>query len=666
MGSSLTHVFQEPRTFEGEDMELAGFLHRLGQIETSNEKERPKHNLFTHLLQSFVRSHVKRLHLRRRGEVIFEERVVSYRGHAYQSNFWVPRATSAKCNPLFQQQMKIHDLARLVITPNVDEYLFRGISEQDMQRVQFFMPADSIDTQVVKYITQLPYSSEYIPMVQVDRNIFTTPNGVLDVRRDRFYEFGSAEFAAMDRTYSSSNFWDQMPLEWDEWHRRARVGAGTGLHDYDWVKLLRETRDPMYLSEGMNAFYKVYYDQFRVNPFTGLEDAANVDETLRWRLALLGMMMFYKRTRIDAIGGKSENFQVVPYDFGAASSGKSTMIGVIGRIYPSENMYTMVEGAQEKEFGLGMIFREGIYTLVINETQGQLPLPYSQFLAIVSGDPGTAPRKNDTTLSVQMLTPATLSGNDIAPLPDTQGQGTRRLVGFHHQHSVFAGDPGYDAQLGTKIERMHPLIMLCAYKCYLQKVDQWGDRGIPDAALSPSLLFTRHKMFEKLNPLHVFMLSHNVVISSHPLVRVPFEQFVQAYRERMRNFKAPVDPLSHTFKRLGVKYVEDMREGNCVFNGVSYKNKPWLVGCSLQGVWRDYARRLLEGDEASRERQLALIEQGFRGASDYVQHRPAAPVAAPAVSDSDLLALVSSGPGRGAEPSSSDVLIGEQEIGAFE
>jgi hypothetical protein len=442
--------------------------------------------------------------------------------------------------------MLIESLFKLVHMDSHEFYLFSNIPLENLASLNALISESERMKLTQAFIEALPLDSSVIPDLAQDRHLFSCPNGVLDVIRDKFYEFGTPEWKRMDRRFSSAGFWDN-PIMASELTRLALVPGKNpnDRHSYDWATMLANFSQEGCMSSALdratgaivdraiNAFFKVFDIQFGENPLTKEPDRKGAVEMMRWRLFMIGMMMYFTDDLLLALpngngGYKRFNPQVVAMDKGRAQSGKSSIQNhVLQKIYRQGYAFTLSDGTMEETFGIGAMVRS--YFVIINETtKGRQPIQQSQFLAATSGDFVSAARKFKDPIFVRMNLPMSMCGNNFPNFQDTGGQIVRRFLFFHFGKQISNQNPIFDQQLGNKIERMCSTVLYCAYKTYLQFADKYCETGLINSHMPAHLQVSTQELRAAFNPVRVHIETTSDLIrcwNPKGVLRMPLELF---------------------------------------------------------------------------------------------------------------------------------------------
>ena len=166
------------------------------------------------------------------------------------------------------------------------------------------------------------------------------------------------------------------------------------------------------------------------------------DEPLFICYALLGRM-FYPV-------GEDDNFQVCPFFYGAAQSGKSLISAVLQMMLGNDNV-GIIMSTMEKQFGLAPLL--GKLAAICNELRSPCQIPLAALQSMITGERVTIAKKYCNPAEVEWKIPTFLIGNKIPEeftnIRSCAAAITRRLVMVHFKHQIPSDK--VDSQLIGKI-----------------------------------------------------------------------------------------------------------------------------------------------------------------------------------------------------------------------
>ena len=263
-----------------------------------------------------------------------------------------------------------------------------------------------------------------------------------------------------------------------------------------------------------------------------------------WLLVLLGRLIYNL--------GELDNWQVIPFLYGEAGSGKSTIVDYICTyIYEAIDVGTMSNNI-EKKFGLCALATKLMFKGP--EIKHDFSLEQAEFQQIVSGEEVQIHTKYKTADAVRWRAPGILAGNEVPGWADNSGSISRRIIPFHFNNSV--PEAQHDSELPKKLAEEMPAIILKANRAYhaavlrLGKASIWGH-------LPSEIKDQRQRIRDATNSLEHFMSCPDEVDFTQDGY-VPLKAFAAAYKSHCRNnglIQRPMtqDLYQSIFNRRGVK-----------------------------------------------------------------------------------------------------------------
>ena len=199
-----------------------------------------------------------------------------------------------------------------------------------------------------------------------------------------------------------------------------------------------------------------------------------------------------------------DNLQFVPYLFGAAGTGKSTIFLVVHAWYGPDKICTF-NNNMEKMFGFESLLDKWVW--LAPETKSDFNMAPTEFQKIVSGETLAVARKNKGVRNVDIDAPGMIGGNEVMKWQDKANSILRRHVVFPFQHTPAATD----TMLLAKLKQELPNIIRKATRAYHFGKLVIGDRGIVDALPS---FFKQHKeeIAEVMNTTKQFLKDSTQVL----------------------------------------------------------------------------------------------------------------------------------------------------------
>ena len=194
----------------------------------------------------------------------------------------------------------------------------------------------------------------------------------------------------------------------------------------------------------------------------------------------------------------------------------------------------------------------------------------AEFQSIVSGETVQINAKFKTARAVEWRVPGILAGNEVPGWIDNSGSINRRIVLFEFNRKVDDGD----MELGAKLERELPTIMLKVNRAYLQAVRLHARDNIWKH-LPPEMHQSKEDLSENINPLISFLRSGQLSFDKNSYMPLSdFTSAAGAYAAQMgmRRLRMNNDTLMQPLLSVGCRIAKGMlwkypRDGSHVMNG---------------------------------------------------------------------------------------------------
>jgi hypothetical protein len=317
-----------------------------------------------------------------------------------------------------------------------------------------------------------------LPDLHPDRHVFSFTNGVYLAHRDEFVAYGTPAHAALPTDLVAAKYFDQpFPAE-------------LASHDDD------------------DDWYAIPTPHVQ-----GILDYQDMGEDVcRWMYVMLGRMLY------DV--GERDAWQVIPFLKGAASSGKSTLlVHVCRNFYQHDDVGTLSNNI-ERKFGLSALHDKLLF--IGPEIKADIQLEQAEFQSVVSGETVQVATKFRTAQSVQWRVPGALAGNEVPGWVDKAGSINRRIVLFDFPKRVHDGD----MELGKKIERSLPSLLVKCNRAYLQAVERHARDNIWKHLPAP-FHAAKEALSESCNSIVHFLRSGLLEFGTK--CYMPFPAFAAAY-----------------------------------------------------------------------------------------------------------------------------------------
>lgn len=371
-----------------------------------------------------------------------------------------------------------------------------------------------------------------LPDLRKDRHVFSFSNGIYLAARDVFVPYAdSAAMSTVATDVVAARFFD-LPFP---------VGAAVG--SGDWYTAIPTP----HLQSIMD--------------YQGMEE-----DVCRWLYVMIGRLIY----EVNELDG----WQVLPFLKGAASSGKSTILNRVCRgLYEPADVGTLSNNI-ERKFGLSALHDKLLF--VGPEIKADIQLEQAEFQSIVSGESVQVAVKYRTAQSVEWRVPGALAGNEVPGWVDNSGSINRRIVIFEFPRRVHDGD----MELGRKLDREMPAIILKVNRAYLQAVARHARDNIWKH-LPAAFHAAKEEFTESVNSIVHFLRSGQLEFGAG--LYMPFEHFSAAYEAYVSSMgltrmKLTGDKIAHPLLEAHCKVVKNQtmkypRGGSSVTTG------RFIVGC---------------------------------------------------------------------------------------
>jgi hypothetical protein len=364
-----------------------------------------------------------------------------------------------------------------------------------------------------------------LPELSKSRNVFAFLNGLYFSKQDVFWTYNSDDVRPTGVS-AACKYFDQPFCEFSELH--------------DWYNIPTPNLQ-------------------RILDFQKFDDAV-----CRWMYCLLGRLLY------DV--GDLDGWQVIPFCKGQASSGKSTILLKVAKMFFEQVDVGILSNNIEKKFGLSAFYDKFLF--VAPEIKRDLQLEQAEFQSIVSGEDVQIAIKHQKAEGVTWTTPGILAGNEIPNWADNSGSITRRIIVFDFERSVTDGD----MELGKKLELELPSLLVKCNRAYLHYVRQVGGDNVWKH-LPPYFIRKKHELLASTNSLVAFLTSDLVKLEDESFV--PSVEFKASYKNFCadNNLTRPSfqkENLQFSFNQYGLR--EEMATRS--YRGSQITTK-FIVGCDL-------------------------------------------------------------------------------------
>lgn len=373
-------------------------------------------------------------------------------------------------------------------------------------------------------IEYLTHCQDYqLPELHKQRGVYSFRNGVYMAREDRFYAFDGGPPLSED-VVACKFIDDELPC----------------YPEMDW----REIPTPS-LQSIMD------YQQF--DP-----------EVCRWMYVMLGRLL-YPLNELDS-------WQVIPFFKGMASSGKSTIILKVCKIFYDAQDVGVLSNNVERKFGLSAFYDKCLF--LAPEIKSDLAIEQAEFQSVVSGEDLQVNVKHKKAFATTWAVPGALAGNEVPAWADNSGSVQRRVVLWEFARAVVNGD----MKLGEKLAIELPAILVKCNKAYLETVREFSHVNIW-TILPRYFKDTRDQLARSVNSVEAFLAGTDVVYGED--LFCPMEDFRAALKtfEVSNNFKSKkydADFFRGPFDKYGLR----IERGKKPYRGTN-KTRDYVMGIDL-------------------------------------------------------------------------------------
>jgi hypothetical protein len=223
--------------------------------------------------------------------------------------------------------------------------------------------------------------------------------------------------------------------------------------------------------------------------------------------------------------GERDEWQVLPYLKGAASTGKSTILTRVCREIYEPHDVGVLSNNIEKKFGLSALDEKLIF--IGPEIKSDIALEQAEFQSVVSGETVQVAVKYATARTIQWKVPGILAGNEVPGWVDNSGSINRRIVLFEFDHCVTRGD----MLLGQKLAREMGCILRKTNRSYLKAVRLYARDNVW-LHLPTEFHRAKDELSESVNSMVSLLRSGRLTF--HPEMYMPYVDFMETYKDYCR------------------------------------------------------------------------------------------------------------------------------------
>ena len=252
------------------------------------------------------------------------------------------------------------------------------------------------------------------PVIKTDRHVFAFKNAVYDAQQDKIFRYGEDD---LPHSIVACNYID------------TDVCDGDGLGP--------------------------------TPTFDSLFELQEFDEGVARML-----MFFIGRMLYDL--GEHDSFQIVPYLWGMAGTGKGTLISIIEQLYDRNDVGLLV-GPMEQTFGLATVGKDK-NVFLCPEVTSKFSMDQSDFNVICEGGFVKMAVKNKTATDERWRAPGLMAGNIALPFRNTHNNIGRRVPTFKfHKAPV-----DVISDMRKRISGELPSILIKCNKAYRGVMEEFG------------------------------------------------------------------------------------------------------------------------------------------------------------------------------------------------
>jgi hypothetical protein len=290
------------------------------------------------------------------------------------------------------------------------------------------------------------------------------------------------------------------------------------------------------------------------------------EDVQKWLCILIGRCLY------DV--GELDGWQIMSYLLGQAGTGKSTILTKIVKMLYEDVDVGTINNNMEVKFGLGALYKKLL--MIGPEIKTNFSMEQSEFQSMISGEDIQIAEKHKTAHSIVWHVPGMLAGNEVPNYKDAAGSISRRLLVFMFNKKVRKGD----TQLGRKLEKELPYIILACNRGYLDAINRYGSSDIWE--ITPEYFkISQKEMADSTNALTHFLHSDKVKIGKDLYVRE--KDFIDCFNEHCQE-------INMTKARWSKQYYQgpfDEYKLVIVKEKKKYPNRPggsWYTGNFVVGV----------------------------------------------------------------------------------
>ena len=279
-----------------------------------------------------------------------------------------------------------------------------------------------------------------LPILTKDRYVISFRNGLYDVKMDYFHPWGSEKLSSkiIACNYIPHDFttYENLtePVDWDG------NETNTGPR---WENSWWDIPTP--------NFDKMLHDQ--EFPY----------QVMMWFYVMFGRCLYWLRDL--------DSWQVMPFLYGQAETGKSTFCGIFEKMIYDKNDSDIMSNRVEKVFGLSPFVDK--FIVLAPEVKSDFTCDQTDLQSMITGEAVSVKAKHQRATKVAWSIPLLFAGNEIPGWRDVHGAMARRLIIWEFIKKITV-----DVSLESKLRTEIPAIIIKCNRFYQAAVDKVGAESI--------------------------------------------------------------------------------------------------------------------------------------------------------------------------------------------
>lgn len=295
------------------------------------------------------------------------------------------------------------------------------------------------------------------------------------------------------------------------------------------------------------------------------------EDVSRIFFAFIGRML-YEVNELD-------QWQVIPFLKGSASSGKSTILNKVCKFFYEDEDVGVLSNNVEKQFGLGAFYNKLIF--IAPEIKEDCKLEQAELQSLISGESIQIAIKGKTAFSVEWKVPGFLAANNPLGYQDNQGSMSRRVVTFEFAKTV--DEKSCDMKLADNLQLEIPAIIVKANRAYMQLANKYGRENIWNG-LPAYFKETRDELSQSSNGLENYLAVTSGKVTFGPDLYCKYETFHKEWKKHCQDLNFPSPRWTREYyvpvlKKYGLKAVKAVKKYPPI-DGESLTCQ-WVVGCDF-------------------------------------------------------------------------------------